>query len=95
MLDGPLPVAVVCHDAGAANLLIAELTHSPAAPDWVLPVMEGPARRLWEAAGAPFGPPQPLDAALARAQAVVSAGDLGSVRQVHDHVHRDLAGVDL
>ncbi len=72
MLDGPLPVAVVCHDAGAANLLIAELTHSPAAPDWVLPVMEGPARRLWEAAGAPFGPPQPLDAALARAQAVVS-----------------------
>lgn len=72
MLDGPLPVAVVCHDAGAANFLIAELTHIQAAPGCVLPVMEGPARRLWEAAGAPFGPPQPLDAALARAQAVVS-----------------------
>lgn len=44
MTDLPAPVAVVCHDAGAANLI---LPWAAADPERVLPVMEGPARILW------------------------------------------------
>ena len=41
----PGPVALVCHDAGAANLLLAWVAAAPR-PD-LLPVMEGPAADLW------------------------------------------------
>lgn len=45
MTDWPMPTAVVAHDAGAANLIIAWLK------TWGWPVracVQGPARRLWE-----------------------------------------------
>lgn len=45
MTDWPMPTAVVAHDAGATNLLIAWLK------SWGWPVracIQGPARRLWE-----------------------------------------------
>lgn len=45
MIDLPSPLAVVCHDAGAANLILPWLER------WsgeVRPVMQGPARALWE-----------------------------------------------
>lgn len=47
MTDWPMPTAVVAHDAGAANLLIAWLKA------WGWPVracVDGPARKLWEQA---------------------------------------------
>ena len=39
------PTAVVCHDAGAANHILAWLADQPDHP--VLPYMMGPARELW------------------------------------------------
>ncbi len=39
------PVAVVCHDAGAANIVLAEMQSAPQVK--FLPVMQGPAARLW------------------------------------------------
>jgi hypothetical protein len=46
MIDLPGPLAVVCHDAGAANLILAWLAADPR-PD-VRPVMHGPAVSLWQ-----------------------------------------------
>lgn len=51
LLDLPVPVAVVCHDAGAANIILAWMrahaaTHSQAARDWRL-LAQGPAVKLW------------------------------------------------
>jgi len=45
MIDLPGPLAVVCHDAGAANLILAWLAAERRAD--VRPVMVGPAERLW------------------------------------------------
>ena len=52
LLELPSPLAVVCHDAGAANLVLAWLEAMPAAP--CRSVMRGPAaalaaRSVWEA----------------------------------------------
>lgn len=46
MIDLPGPLAVVCHDAGAANLILAWLAAEPRKD--VRPVMEGPAKALWK-----------------------------------------------
>lgn len=47
MTDWPLPTAVVAHDAGAANLIIAWMK----AWNWsVRPCVKGPALKLWEQA---------------------------------------------
>jgi hypothetical protein len=43
------PVAVVCHDAGAANIVLAEMRAAPKVK--FLPVMQGPAEKLWVASG--------------------------------------------
>lgn len=45
--DFPLRTAVVCHDAGAANIVIAGLL-ATGRSDWRA-YMQGPAERLWEA----------------------------------------------
>ena len=47
MIDLPAPLAVVCHDAGGANLILAWLASEPRSD--VRPVMAGPAERLWRA----------------------------------------------
>ncbi len=39
------PVAVVCHDAGAANIILAEMQAAPQIK--FLPAMQGPAAKLW------------------------------------------------
>ncbi len=60
------PLAVVCHDAGACNLILPWLAppgHSP--PAWQRPVMQGPAAQMFRArfglasAGAPGSAPEP------------------------------------
>lgn len=51
MNELPQPVAVVCHDAGAANIVLAEIQAHPHVQ--CLAVMEGPAARLWQSTGLP------------------------------------------
>jgi hypothetical protein len=64
------PVAVVCHDAGATNIVLAEMR---AAPDVkFLPVMQGPAAKLWVANGFDTSALLTLDDALAKAASVLS-----------------------
>lgn len=64
------PVAVVCHDAGAANIVLSEMLAAPAVQ--FLPVMQGPAAKLWLEYG--FEPSELLsiDDALMTASSVVS-----------------------
>ncbi len=45
-----LPLAVVCHDAGGANQIIALLSQMSFALGDVRPVMQGPAANLWQRA---------------------------------------------
>jgi len=66
----PGPVAVVCHDAGAANIILALIDASPECP--LLPVMEGPAAALWEAKYGSRVDLISLDAAIAKANSVLS-----------------------
>lgn len=47
MIDLPRPLAVVAHDAGAANIILAWLVREPLAD--VRAVMAGPAAALWSA----------------------------------------------
>jgi hypothetical protein len=69
VIDLATPLAVVCHDAGAANLILAWLAADQ--PEPLLPVMAGPAATLWRAR---FGqaPTFALEEALARAAAVLT-----------------------
>ncbi len=69
MIELPQPVAVVCHDAGAANIILAELQADPACR--VLPVIQGPALKLWQALrrGKPV---LDLDNALDQARSLLS-----------------------
>ncbi len=46
MIDLPKPFAVVCHDAGAANIIIAWLEAMPSLED-IHVYLEGPAADLW------------------------------------------------
>jgi hypothetical protein len=69
MIELPQPVAVVCHDAGSANIILAELE---ASPGHYLPVMQGPAQELWRAAGYPSEQLLSLATALAQARSVLS-----------------------
>ena len=57
LFDQPLPAAVVCHDAGAANIILAAMrahaaSHPEAARGWRL-LAQGPAARLWAEASVP------------------------------------------
>jgi hypothetical protein len=45
MIDLPAPLAVVCHDAGATNLILPWI--AAGSPEPLLPVLEGPAAVLW------------------------------------------------
>jgi hypothetical protein len=51
MIELPQPTVAVCHDAGAANLILEEMRDAPYHA-WRA-VFAGPAARLWEAAGSP------------------------------------------
>lgn len=69
MIELPQPVAMVCHDAGAANIILAELQAAPTCR--VLPVIQGPALKLWQALGRDE-PVLRLDDALDQARSVLS-----------------------
>lgn len=70
MPDLAEPTVVVCHDAGAANILFEEM-RGDGRHAW-LPVFEGPAARLWEAAGSPGGRLWTLEEALVAGQSVLT-----------------------
>ena len=64
------PVAVVCHDAGAANIVLAQML---AAPDvFYLPVMQGPALKIFTDSGFYASALLSLDEALTGARSVVT-----------------------
>lgn len=67
-IDLPTPLAVVCHDAGAANLIIAWLWDYAGQPRVC---MEGPARILWENAFPKTGT-LPVEEALNNAASLLS-----------------------
>src|SRR5437870_12848252 len=50
-LDLASPIAVVCHDAGAANIILAWM-QAEVGCDWRV-VMQGPAARLWSGLDVP------------------------------------------
>lgn len=64
------PVAVVCHDAGAANIILAEMQSAPEVN--CLPVMQGPAAVLWAANGYKTSALLTLNDALFSARSVLS-----------------------
>ncbi len=66
------PVAVVCHDAGASNLLISWLEAMPGLRHWFRPVMQGPAASLWRRAFPDLPLVDDLAAALAGAHCLLS-----------------------
>ncbi|MGQ3307127.1 MAG: hypothetical protein ACT6SD_07375 [Brevundimonas sp.] len=63
MMDLKRPIAVVAHDAGAANLILSLISASPASIEHIRPVMHGPAASLW----ATRFPHSPADMRLADA----------------------------
>jgi len=75
VFDLPSPLAVVCHDAGAANLILAWLDET--ALPGVRTVMEGPAARLWENRFGSHFTRLTLDEALHGAASVLSGTGWG------------------
>lgn len=77
LLDLPLPVAVVCHDAGAANIIFASMrvhavAHPGATAGWRV-LAQGPAAKLWAEGGMPrVSLCREIDDALSGAAALLS-----------------------
>jgi len=70
MFDESMPTAVVCHDAGAANIVIAGLLNTGRS-DWRA-YMRGPAERLWKAAFPGVALCGSLDEALEGAELLIT-----------------------
>ncbi len=68
--DYPHATAVVCHDAGAANIVIAGLLETGRS-DWHA-YMRGPAEKLWHAAYPLIAPSNTLASALERTELLVT-----------------------
>lgn len=71
LMEARGPIAIACHDAGAANVLLGWLAQSGRVKD-CLPAMAGPARAAWRRAF-PDGPESmPPEAAMAGAATVIT-----------------------
>lgn len=70
MPDYPSPTAVVCHDAGAANIVIAGLLETGRS-DWRA-YMRGPAEKLWKAAYPGIAPCDTLESILEDVELLVT-----------------------
>lgn len=70
MTSLPSPLAVACHDAGAANLIVGWLKAAP--PMEVRAHLQGPAARIFAAAGLRFTAVPTAQAALSGAAALLS-----------------------
>lgn len=67
-----LPLAVVCHDAGGANQIIALLKTLNFSAGELVPVMQGPAASLWQRAFPEHAPHSDLRYALTKAAMLIS-----------------------
>ncbi len=89
-------MAIVCHDAGAANHILAWLGDTP--PADVRAVMEGPARELWRQKFGSLAPILTLEAALSGAATVLSgtgwASDLEHRARKNAAGYRSIAVLD-
>ncbi len=96
--DLPTPLVVVCHDAGAANLIFSWLHHwlEPAQDhklDWRF-VLDGPARQIWLAKPTSQGQLfSDLPTALAGAHALLSGTGWASHLEHQARVHARSMGV--
>ena len=72
MMDLPVPLAVVAHDAGAANIILAWIEERDL--DSLRPVMRGPAEKLWHARFGEARLMRDIDAALDGAAADRASG---------------------
>ncbi|HEX7887947.1 MAG TPA: hypothetical protein VF522_01200 [Ramlibacter sp.] len=77
MTEAQAPFAAVCHDAGAANQVIAWI-RSAGAGDAVRPVMRGPAERLWRVAFPDRALVDDVESALEEVALLVSGTGWGS-----------------
>lgn len=71
IVDLPPPVAVVCHDAGAANHIVAWL-RADGKFDHILPYMAGPAQKIWAEAFADKRMARSVAEALSGARSLLS-----------------------
>jgi len=96
--DYPSFTAVVCHDAGAANIVIAGLLETGRS-DWRA-YMRGPAEKLWKAAYPGITPCDTLDSTLEQAELLVTgtgwASDIEheARRLARSHKVRSVAVID-
>ena len=90
----PAPLAVVCHDAGATNLILGWLR----ATDTILPplsvVAEGPARTLWQSQS-PITPLTTIDAALEGAGCLLSGTGWASELEHRARCHARTLGLPV
>lgn len=68
--DLPHPIGIVCHDAGGANQIIAQLRNAP--PCDVRAYVAGPAAALWRAAFPQMALASDLDSVIRDAASVIS-----------------------
>lgn len=98
MFDLREPLAIVCHDAGAANIILAWLNTAPSVQ--CRAVMQGPAARLWAAARPGEAVCESIEAALDQAESLLSgtgwASDLehDARRLARDHGVFSVAVID-
>ena len=74
--DYPQTTAVVCHDAGAANILIAGLLETGRS-DWRA-YMRGPAEKLWDEAFPDVALCRSINSAMAGVELLVTGTGWGS-----------------
>lgn len=86
MLDLPTPIAVVCHDAGATNIIIGWL--KAASTMEVQAFMQGPAHIIWQKAFPELPLCMSLDEALDGARSLLSGTGWASVLE---HQSRQMA----
>lgn len=89
----PLPLAVVCHDAGGANQLIAMLRDHDLHALQLRPYMQGPAASLWRNAFPSYQACPDLAGALNGATALVSGTSWASDIEHHARRLARMAGI--
>lgn len=86
------PLAIVCHDAGAANLIIGWLLEAPVSE--LRPHMQGPALHLWESAF-PDAKIMPFDEALEGAAQLMSGSGWASLLEHEAREHASAMGIPV
>lgn len=86
------PLAIVCHDAGAANLIIGWLREAPVFE--LRPHMQGPALNVWQSAF-PDTKIVPLDEALSGSAQLLSGSGWASLLEHEAREHARAMGIPI